>query len=720
VVELVTDWLNTQRRSNGVRELHLGPLGADHVRRLVASLPHPDGTDLDRLSTAVFARGEGNPFFTEQLVASAAHGGRVPAHLARLLSSRLDAASPAAKESVTALAVVGRPIRPEALRFVTWHEETCFESVRGLEAASLVVGSAASLEPRYALLAEALLAELPAVPPAYHRRVATAAVESLGDPATAPEVADHLRAAGDEEAELRVAQQAAHRAWELSAYADAARWYRRVTGLHTRLPDRELGLTAAELVRRSIRALDLGGARVEATSLAERAWVEFAQWPDVVEHLNLLSRCAHLVHLEERERGDQMLEGLLTRYATLPPSFDHAQVLSWIASSCTSRGDFETAQEHLSKALELTRAVPDLRGEAHVDARLAGVLRELGDREAAEGHIAEAIRIAEETGNNEGLFDALVAESDNRLKYAEYDTALASAQRGLALVAQLGLERSFLALLFRTNAAEAQLALGHTAEVGRLVDELTDHPLRPDDGQLGWARAQADLRRGKLADAGAWFEGHLGMVSKNTESSRRQAEALADVLLWENRPADAFRVVVQALQSLAASDNSSHAGLLFSLGARAAADITYNGDLQRAVQASARLDDLLGSMVRDPFTDMDTLPRASRDRRQWDAERSRAHGRSDPRRWQEAAAGWESLAMPHEAAYCWGRTAEALVHEGAHKDAVRDALHRAHALANEHVPLRQQIEALASRTRIPIVDPDATSQNVRSASPRRR
>jgi predicted ATPase len=93
----------------------LGPLGADAVRRLVASLPHPDGTDLDRLSTAVFSRGEGNPFFSEQLVASAAHGERVPAHLARLLSSRLDAASPAAKESVTAVAVVGRPIRLEAL-----------------------------------------------------------------------------------------------------------------------------------------------------------------------------------------------------------------------------------------------------------------------------------------------------------------------------------------------------------------------------------------------------------------------------------------------------------------------------------------------------------------------------------------------------------------------------------------------------------------------------
>jgi DNA-binding CsgD family transcriptional regulator/tetratricopeptide (TPR) repeat protein len=709
--ELVTDWLDAQRRSTSVRELHLGPLGADDVRHLVASLPRPDGADLDRLSSAVFRRAEGNPFFTEQLVASAVHGDRVPARLARLLSARVRAVSPAAQESITALAIISRPVPLDALRIVTCHdEETCIDAVRELEAASLIVRSAGALKPRHALLAEALLEELPAVPAAYHRRVATA-LESLDDPATAPEVADHLRAAGDEEAELGVAQQAAQRAWELGAYADAARWYQRVSELHSRLPDRALELTEVELVRRSIRALDLGGARVEATSLAERVWVEYAEWPDMGERLNLLSMCAHLVRVQERERGLRMLEGLLTQFETLPPSFDHAQVLSWIANSFSSRGDHQTAYGHLATALDLTRAAADLRGQAHVHARLAGVLRELGDRRAADAHAAEALRIAEETGNHDAVLDALVTESDNRLKYAEYDGALASAKRGLSVVAHHGLQRSFPALLFRLNAAEAQLALGHTAEVGRLVDELTDHPLRPDDDQLlGWARAHADFRRGKLADVTAWLEGRLGMPPMDGESSRMQAEALAYILLWGNRPEHAFQVAVQALMPLATTGNGSHAGLLFTLGARAAADIAQDGNLERAAEASAQLDDLLASMLRDPFADTDTLPRASVDRRQWQAERSRAEGRADPGEWQDAAVGWESLAMPHEAAYCWWRTAEALVQKGAPKDAVRDALQRAHRLAEEHVPLRQQIETLASRRRLPIVDRDATSE----------
>ena len=127
--EAVTEWLDSQRRSAGVQEVGLGPLGAEDVLHLVAALPHPDGIDIDHLASQVFARGEGNPFFTEQLVASAADGAGVPHRLARLLSARVRAVSPAAQEAITALAVVGRPIPIDALRVVTLQdEEGCHRS----------------------------------------------------------------------------------------------------------------------------------------------------------------------------------------------------------------------------------------------------------------------------------------------------------------------------------------------------------------------------------------------------------------------------------------------------------------------------------------------------------------------------------------------------------------------------------------------------------------
>ena len=172
--EQVTEWLDTLPRSTGVHELRLEPLGSDEVRRLVATLPHPEGVDIDRLAAAVFARGEGNPFFTEQLVASGADSEQLPHRLAKLLSARVRTVSPPAQEVITALAVLARPVPLAALRVVTLHdEETCLSAVTELDSASLVVRDDRGVRPRHALVAEALLAELPGFPAAYHQRVAT-------------------------------------------------------------------------------------------------------------------------------------------------------------------------------------------------------------------------------------------------------------------------------------------------------------------------------------------------------------------------------------------------------------------------------------------------------------------------------------------------------------------------------------------------------------------
>ena len=195
---------------------------------------------------------------------------RLPDRLAKLLSARVRAVSLPAQEAITALAVLARPVPLAALRVVTLHdEETCLSAVKELDSASLVVRDDAGVRPRHALVAEALLAELPGFPAAYHRRVASA-LESLDDPSTIPEIADHLRRAGDEPAELKMAQLAAQRAWDLAAYADAAHRYQRVIELHPRHANEPLLLAEPEVVRRTIRALDLSGAP-RASGLAGRA-----------------------------------------------------------------------------------------------------------------------------------------------------------------------------------------------------------------------------------------------------------------------------------------------------------------------------------------------------------------------------------------------------------------------------------------------------------------
>ena len=575
-----------------------------------------------------------------------------------------------------------------------------------MEAASLAVRTSNGLGPRHALLAEAILEELPGLPAAYHGRVA-AALESLDDPATIPEVAEHLRRAGDEEAELRVTQIAAQRAWDLGAYVDAARWYRRVSELHGHHPGRELTLGEAELTRRTLRALDLGGARLEATALAEKAFVEFGQWPDMVARLKVLSLCAHLVSVEDGERGMRMLEELDIQYGTLPPSSDHAHVLSWIATRYIAHGDHRTAHEYLTKALALVRAVGESSGEAHVHARLGGVLRELGDREAADSHTADALRLAEEPTTTTPSFRPGGRQRQQaqvrrvRRRGGERRTRPDCCRGG-------GARWPFVALVLRNNAAEAHLARGRTDDVGRLVDDLTDHPLRPDDDALGWLRAHAELRRGDPAAATAWLGGDHGMLPRDSETARQQAETLAYALLWNGKPEEAVDVATDALVHLeSAGGHGRHAGLLLSLGARATADLAQDGKGDEAAAALARLDELRDTMPLDPFAELDTLRRAAADGRQWEAERSRVEGRADADAWLAAARSWESLGMPHDAAYCWWRAAQALAATNAGKAALRDALHAAHRLANGHLPLREQVDTLAARERIPVLDATA-------------
>ena len=57
------------RGGGGVEEIRLGPLSRDEVTEQIAGLV--DDAATQRLADELFARAEGNPFFTEQLVAAA-------------------------------------------------------------------------------------------------------------------------------------------------------------------------------------------------------------------------------------------------------------------------------------------------------------------------------------------------------------------------------------------------------------------------------------------------------------------------------------------------------------------------------------------------------------------------------------------------------------------------------------------------------------------------
>jgi DNA-binding CsgD family transcriptional regulator len=88
------------------------------------------------------------------------------------------------------------------------------------------------------------------------------------------------------------------------------------------------------------------------------------------------------------------------------------------------------------------------------------------------------------------------------------------------------------------------------------------------------------------------------------------------------------------------------------------------------------------------------------------AEQSRLDGRSDPQRWRAAAAAWERIDWPCEAAYARFREAEALLADRSSRPQAEQALRSAHqtAVALDAAPLRHEIESLAKRGRLRLHD----------------
>ena len=131
----VAEWLAQVRGAAGVEEIRLGPLSREEVAQQAAALagcPVPLWV-VDEL----YARAEGNPFFTEQLVAAdladgAGGGLRVPAglpdRLAELLTARAGRCAGNARAVLAGLAVAGRPLAEEPLGAVTGLDA---EAVRG-------------------------------------------------------------------------------------------------------------------------------------------------------------------------------------------------------------------------------------------------------------------------------------------------------------------------------------------------------------------------------------------------------------------------------------------------------------------------------------------------------------------------------------------------------------------------------------------------------------
>jgi DNA-binding NarL/FixJ family response regulator len=275
------------------------------LRRRVAELSRVSGVErivlkgLDRSAVALQAaavlgipappalvdellrRGEGNPFFTEELAAAHVAGEAIPALLSDLIAADVAALAPAGRHALVALAAVGRDTDAELLnRIVDLDEPATEAAMRAAVDAQLVVIDPVtdSYAVRHPLIGEvAYAAALPTERRRLHRSIADVlAAEprfALTANDAAGELAFHLDRAGDEAAAFAALFDAADAAEHVAPATCLAHlerllelWDRHATPEHD-----------AQLIPRLWEAADLAGARGRheyAIGLARRAIAE--------------------------------------------------------------------------------------------------------------------------------------------------------------------------------------------------------------------------------------------------------------------------------------------------------------------------------------------------------------------------------------------------------------------------------------------------------------
>src|SRR5271166_4532423 len=733
LAEHVAGWLARVRADAGTEEIRLGPLSRAEVAGQAAALA--GGPVSPQVVDYLYARAEGNAFFTEQLVAAAlagqsgAGGGLqvpagLPARLAELLAARAGRCAGDARAVLAGLAVAGRSLGEDLLAAVTGLEAgTVRRGLRELAAARLLAEdtSGRGHRPRHALLGEAVAAGLlPGERAVLHERAARALA---GDPALAAEVAGHWQAAGRPAEELQARVAAAGAAERVFGYAQAAAHWQRAIELGLAQPDAAAaaGIDSPRLYMRAIDAFFRAGDSVRAGLAAEEAYRRFVGHPDPGTAAVVRHRAAYFRANDAPANGLPLMEEALRLFEQAPPSSDHADALLDYASIFLlfAEGRVQASVAALDRALEIAEAA----GATALIPRILPVIAEgafvRGQVEEGFAALERGWALARAARDGPALVRLAINESDALLKLAQLQNAADVALRGLDIARQAGLEAWEMAGVVAANAAEALLALGRTAAAAALIDPLTTMPPDRDRWLAHVNCAEIDLLRGDTGAAAERWQliyaspAHRSRVDFAYESAPRAAEAM----LWAGRPGDALRETRRALALYKAPDLTILSGRLLAAGMRACADLAGQARARRDQYAAADAADAadglatwVEQMGRVPFTGHPFVATIPAWHATWDAERTRVAGPGDPGAWDGAAKAWQDLSWPHRAAYAWWRQAEAQLDAGQPAAAAAGPLRAAAAAAGGHAPLLAQVRALAERARIPLQAPAAAGE----------
>jgi len=689
------------------------------------------------LVDAIWQRSEGNPFYAEELLASAVQGHGDEHELAPtlrdILTDRLGVVSPAAQQVLRVAAVGGRHVTQRLVGAATGIGDEALEAAlrEALDHQLLVFDSdRGTYSFRHALQREVAYDELLFEERTrLHARYAQA-LESHPHLAGSPgervaEVAHHWHAAQDADRAVPASVEAAVVAEGLYGFAEAQGHYERALQLWSRAedPERLVGCDRTALRARAAEAAHLAGDHDRARILVGKALAGVDPAADPVgAGLLRESLGRYLWAAGETEAALAAYEEAVALVgAGAGQVQERARVVASVAQALMLAGRYRESLRHAEEAVALARSLESRPYEGQALATLGADLVLLDDDESGIAHLREAIRILDRDGRPDDVGRAYLSLSEllsgplNRV-----DEAVTTAREGLKRVRKLGIDRVHGVSLLAA-AANGLFRLGRWDEADAMLDDAM--ALRPSGTSaidLYLARGRMSVGRGRFADAAADLDTARALSARALAPQYRAplSTLTAGLAMWQGQVDEACAAVEDGLQALSGTDDPWFGAPLIWHGMRAQGDRAERGRARQAVDdvegARAAADGLAGRMER-LVASWPSLPFAYAGivdayQRLVAAEHSRVEGNADPALWDSAAAAWDAVGQPYPAAYARYRGAEATLYrrEGGGAPVAARLLREAHAtaVALGAAPFQVEIERLAGRARVALDPPD--------------
>jgi DNA-binding CsgD family transcriptional regulator/tetratricopeptide (TPR) repeat protein len=710
--------LSELERLGRARRIELAPFDRGELGEALADIlgAQPDTPLVERL----FTRSEGNPLYTEELLAAGLDGrGAAPQSLRDAFLVRIERLSSDAQQVARAVAV-GRTVDQPALAAVTALERDRLQTAlrEALGEQVLVTGGDERFSFRHALLREAMYDDLlPGERGELHIAFARYleerdGVAAEGELERSAAIASHYAAAGDQPAALRSMIAAALAAQRVLAYGEAADLLERALELWPRVPaaERVAGIDYVELLGRAARAHSIGGDRPRGEVLLNQALSQLDPEREPARYAALLARLSRMLwSLNRGAEAVQTAERALVMLPDEDPGGVRPLLLAWLARTRFLRGRFRQTVVDGEVALEAAVQGGDRLAETEVLNTLGMARVALGDVEAGVGLLRRAIQIAREDDDADSLATAYSNLADMFSVAGRTDEALATAVEGMEstprhhsrsrdwmrlTLSEMAFEAGDwdaartnlspapsalvgIVLMFRElREADLALAVGDEEVAERCLEsvaELVSVSAEPQwIGLFGALEGELRARRRELDRARAAVEDALDRIELCTDDVMRISRVSAVALRVEADRAQRARDLRQPAER---RDALARARMHFErLGAAA----QEGGPVEHARLAQGR------------------------------AELARARGRNAHQEWANAAAAWGGIKRPYPQAVARWREAEAHVGAGSRAAATvaaRQALDGAQSLGSRW--LEEEVRALAERARLEVGMPQS-------------